>query len=325
MTYQYKIFGGSSNLDLTGEIAKLLNMELGKVDIKLFADKEIGIQIGENVRGCDVFLVQSTSTPVNDHLMELLLMIDACKRASASRITAVIPYYGYARQDRKTRSRVPISAALVARLIESAGADRVLSVDLHCGQIQGFFKNPFDNLYATQVLCAEVFNVIKDSSTALTVVSPDAGGVERADYFRSYIKRTLKLDTNMAIMSKKRAEANKIESMELVGCVKDTDCIIVDDIVDTAGTLVMAAKILKENGAKRVFACATHGLLNSPAVKRIEESCIEKLIITNTVPLPKDKESPKIMQVSIASSIAEAIRRVHCEESLSIMFQDDKN
>lgn len=341
-----KVFGGSSNPELAARIALSLGKPLSKLSVTKFADGEIGVQIQENVRGCDVFIIQPTCTPVNDNLMELCLIMDAMKRSSAKRITAVLAYYGYARQDRKTKPRVPISAALVARLIECAGADRVLSVDLHCGQIQGFFKIPVDNLYAKPVLVQELIKKLiqdrKESTnhqhhhcdgdsddtpsmhfTDVVVVSPDAGGAERADSFRNDLNETdfFKNHVTMAVMNKKREEANKVARMELVGDVEGRDCVIVDDMIDTAGTLVMCAQILKENGAKKIYACATHALLNGPGVQRIDDSVIDTVFVTDTIPMSAEKKrSKKLVQVSANKLIAEAIRRVHNEESISILF-----
>jgi ribose-phosphate pyrophosphokinase len=292
-------------------------------------DGEVGVQILENVRGCDVFIVQPTCTPVNDNLMELCLIMDAMKRSSAKRLTAVIPYYGYARQDRKTRPRVPISAALVARLIESAGADRVLSVDLHCGQIQGFFKIPVDNLHAKPALVAELKKRLlndrkqTDQINDIVVVSPDAGGAERADSFRTELNSSdlFHNHVTMAVMNKKREQANQIARMELVGDVAGRDCVIVDDMIDTAGTLVMCAQILKENGAQKIYACATHALLNGSGPQRIEESVIDAVFVADTIPLDENKKKcKKVVQVSADRLLAEAIRRVHNEESISILF-----
>ncbi|KAL0477879.1 ribose-phosphate pyrophosphokinase [Acrasis kona] len=319
MSYTLKLFSGTANPDLSEQVSKQLGISVSTMGITRFVDGEVGVQILENVRGCDIFIVQSTCTPVNDNLMELALITDAMRRASAKRITAVIPYYGYARQDRKTKPRVPISAALVARLVESAGCDRVLSIDLHCGQIQGFFKIPVDNLMAKPVLVQEIMSRLRDLEN-VCIVSPDAGGAERADSFRHDFNRSFDYNAGMAVMNKKRVEANKIERMELVGNVQGCDCIIVDDMIDTAGTLCTAAKVLMENGAKRVFACATHALLNGRGVKNIEESVIEKVIVTNTVPQNKDKTHEKIIYVSVARILSEAIRRVHNEESISILF-----
>jgi len=315
-----KVLSGSSNPELAHEVAQALGIELSKVKINKFVDGEIGLQIEENVRGADLYIVQSTSTPVNDNLMELLLIIDAARRASAQTINCVIPYYGYARQDRKNKPRVPISAALVAELLEAAGANRVLACDLHCGQIQGFFRIPVDNLPAKTVLAEKVLKTVKDLSN-ICVVSPDAGGAERAYEFR---KTLLSLDKDlkieMAMMNKHREEANKVASMELVGTVKDCDAILFDDMIDTAGTLCKAADILKENGAKRVFACATHALLNSPASSNILKSSLSIVFVTNSIVISKEKQTEKIVVCSIAKVISEAIRRVHNNESVSILF-----
>jgi ribose-phosphate pyrophosphokinase len=331
--FTMKVFGGTSNPTLSEKIAESLGKPLSKMTVSKFADGEIGVQIHENVRGCDVFIIQPTCTPVNDNMMELCLILDAMKRSSAKRITAVLAYYGYARQDRKTKPRVPISAALVARLIESAGADRVLSVDLHCGQIQGFFKIPVDNLYAKPVLVSELIKrLVKDRNTTensgeftkLVVVSPDAGGAERADSFRNDLNESdfFKDHVAMAVMNKRRVEANVVESMELVGDVENCDCVIVDDMIDTAGTLTKCAQVLKDNGAKKIYACATHALLNGSSVDRIQSSVIDVVFVTDTVPISDEKrrQCTKLVEVSASKLIAEAIRRVHNEESISILF-----
>jgi ribose-phosphate pyrophosphokinase len=319
MSKELKIISGSSNPPLAKDIVSHLGIELAKIKINKFKDGEIGIQIEENVRGTDLYIIQSMSTPVNDHLMELLLIVDAARRASAKSISCVIPYYGYARQDRKNKPRVPISAALVAELLEAAGANRVLACDLHCGQIQGFFRIPVDNLPGKNVLAEKVLKSIKDLSIDTTIVSPDAGGVERALEFR---KTLLSLDGSfkfeVAMMNKHREEANKIATMELVGDVQDRDVILYDDMIDTAGTLTQAAQILKEKGAKRVFACATHALLNDPATQLLMDSPIELLFVTNTIGLKK--EMKKIIVCSMGKTIAEAVRRVHNCESVSTLF-----
>ncbi|KAF0972048.1 hypothetical protein FDP41_009744 [Naegleria fowleri] len=329
MGFNLKIVGGTSNVELAKKVAEFLQINLTETKIYKFADSEIGVQIMENVRGVNVYVIQSTCTPVNDNFMELCLIVDALKRASCNRITAVVPYYGYARQDRKTKPRVPISAALVSRLLESSGVDRVLSVDLHCGQIQGFFNIPVDNLHAKPVLVHAFHHQIilneglKNESDykGLVVVSPDAGGAERADNFRTaLVTLDPKIQASMAVMNKKRLEANKVATMELVGNVEGKHCVIVDDMIDTAGTLVMCAQILKDNGAKRIFACATHGLFNGTGVQRIQDSVIEKVIVTNTVPLAPEKQHPKIIQVCVSELVGEAIRRVHNEESVSSLF-----
>eukprot|EP01080_Neovahlkampfia_damariscottae_P005069 gene5069-8669_t len=315
-----KVISGTSNPDLAAGVAQILSTELTDIKINRFKDGEIGLQILENVRGADLYIIQSLSTPVNDHLMELFLIIDAAQRASAKTINCVIPYYGYARQDRKNKPRVPISAALVAQLLEGAGAHRVLAMDLHCGQIQGFFRIPSDNLQAKNALGDKIMRTVKDLKN-ICVVSPDAGGVERAYGFR---KTLLELDKNlkidMAMMNKHREEANKVATMELVGKVDGCDCILFDDMIDTAGTLCKAAELLKESGARRVFACATHALLNEPATKNILDSPIELVFVTNTVKLPIEKQTKKIVQVSIAKVLSEAIRRVHNHESVSSLF-----
>jgi len=280
--------------------------------IRQFADGEIYLQIQENVRGGDVFIIQPTCTPVDRHLMELLLMIDALKRASAERITAVLPYYGYARQDRKDKPRVPISARLVAALLETAGADRCLALDLHAAQIQGFFDVSVDHLFATPVLI-DYFKAphIPD----LTVVSPDAGGVERA---RAFAKR---LNSPLAIIDKRREEANVAEVMNVVGEVDGRNCLLVDDLVDTGGSLVKGAEALMEKGAASVSACATHAVLSGDAVSRIEASCLKEVVFTNSIPLSKEaKKSSRIKSLSVAKLLAEAIRSIHEETSVSVLF-----
>jgi len=309
---RFKIFTGNANPELAGEIARALGTELGERMCRTFADGEIYLQIKENVRGADVFIVQPTCTPVDRNLMELLLMIDALRRASADRITAVLPYYGYARQDRKDKPRVPISARLVAALLETAGANRVLALDLHAAQIQGFFDIPVDHLFATPVMI-EYFR--PQSVADLTVVSPDAGGVERA---RAFAKR---LNAPLAIIDKRREEANVAEVMNVVGEVEGRNCLLVDDLIDTAGTLVKGAEALMEKGAASVSACATHAVLSGPAVARIEESCIKEVVFTNSIPLSEEaKKSPKIKSLSVADLLAEAMRSIHEETSVSVLF-----
>jgi ribose-phosphate pyrophosphokinase len=307
-----QIFTGNANPELAYEIGQALGMELGRAMIKQFADGEIYLQIQENVRGADVFIVQPTCTPVDRHLMELLLMIDALKRASAERITAVLPYYGYARQDRKDKPRVPISARLIAALLETAGADRCLTLDLHAAQIQGFFDIPVDHLFATPVL----IDYFKDPDIPdLTVVSPDAGGVERA---RAFAKR---LNAPLAIIDKRREEANIAEVMNVVGEVEGRNCLLVDDLVDTGGSLVKGAEALIEKGATSVSACATHAVLSGDAVSRIEASCLKEMIFTNSIPLSKEaKTSSRIKSLSVAKLLAEAIRSIHEETSVSVLF-----
>ena len=312
-TAELKIFAGNSNPPLAAEISQYLKVPLGKAMVDKFSDGESKVEIKENVRGADVFVLQSTSTPGNDNLMELLLMLDAFKRASAQRITAVMPYYGYARQDRKVIPRVPISAKLVADLITRAGASRMLTVDLHSGQIQGFFDIPVDNVYATPVLLDYLRKQV--DHTEVTIVSPDAGGVERA---RAIATR---LDASLAIIDKRRIGPNVVAEMNIIGEVKDRIAILIDDMVDTAGTLTMAAEALKKAGARKIIGCCSHAILSGPAIKRIEECPLEQLIVTNTIPLrPQAQGCGKIKTLSVAHLIGEAIRRTHEEESISSLF-----
>lgn len=307
-----KIISGTSHRILSKEVADNLGVALCNTTIDTFSDGEFMIQINENVRGTDSFIIQPTCPPVNDNLMELLLIIDALKRASARRITAVIPYYGYSRQDRKVQPRVPISSKLVADLITAAGANRVLTVDLHAGQIQGFFNLPVDHLYASPVL---LDYVRKKDFKDLVIVSPDAGGVERA---RSFAR---KLQCSLAIIDKRREMANVSRVMNVIGDVKDRDVIILDDMIDTAGTTTQAASALREHGARRVFAASTHAVLSGPAIDRINESVIEEVIVTNTIPLDSKKERcSKLVVLSIAPLLAEAIKRIHEESSISSLF-----
>jgi ribose-phosphate pyrophosphokinase len=307
-----KIVCGNSNRGLTEEICRELGIELGQASVRQFSDGEIHLQIQENVRGADVFVVQSTSTPVDRHLMELLLMIDALKRASADRITAVLPYYGYARQDRKDKPRVPISAKLVASMIELAGADRILALDLHAAQIQGFFDVPVDNLFAAPVM-VEYFKPRRPDH--LTVVSPDAGGVERA---RAFAKR---LHAPLAIIDKRREEANVAEVMHIIGRVKDRNCLIVDDLIDTAGTLIKATEALLDKGATSVSACATHAVLSGPALERIEKSSLKEVVFCNSIPLSEAAQaSSKVRSLSVGPLLATAIQSIHEETSISVLF-----
>ena len=307
-----KIFAGNSNLQLAEEICKFLGEPQAEALVKHFSDGEIYVQVKENVRGADVFVIQSTCTPVDRNLMELLLMIDALKRASAERITAVLPYYGYARQDRKDKPRVPISARLVAAILETAGANRVLTLDLHAAQIQGFFDIPVDHLFAMPVMI-EHFKTLDIPN--LTVVSPDAGGVERA---RAFAKR---LNSPLAIIDKRREETNVAEVMNVVGEVSGRHCLLVDDLIDTAGTLVKGAEALLEKGASSVSACATHAVLSGPAVKRIEGSEIRQVVFSNSIPLSKEAEGCcRIKSLSIAKLMADAIRSIHEETSVSNLF-----
>ncbi len=308
-----KIFSGNSNLALAQDICSYFDFQLGKASVTKFSDGEINLEIKENVRGMDIFIIQSTCMPVNDHLMELLVMIDAFKRASAERITATIPYYGYARQDRKVAPRAPISAKLVADLLTSAGADRILTMDLHAGQIQGFFNIPVDNLYASPIMIKHLADKYKDND--LVIVSPDAGGVERA---RAFAKR---LGASLAIIDKRRLRPNEAEIMNIIGEIENKNALILDDMVDTAGTLVQAAEAVHQREAKSVSACCTHAVLSGPAVERINDSCLEELIVSNTIPLNNaTKQSPKITMLSIAELFAEAIKRIHKNDSVSSLF-----
>jgi ribose-phosphate pyrophosphokinase len=309
--YELKLFSGNANLPLAEEIAQHLHVEMGDADVSRFSDGEVYVQINENVRGQDVFVIQPTSPPVNDNLMELLVMIDAFKRASARRITAVLPYYGYGRQDRKSQSRVPISAKLVADLITTAGANRVLAIDLHAGQIQGFFNIPVDHLFAAPVL---IDHLEKKQLEDIVLVSPDAGGVERA---RAIAKR---LRAGLAIIDKRRDGPNVAVFMYLIGEVKGKDVVVIDDLIDTAGTLIQAVEAVKREGARRVLACGVHPVLSGPAMSRLANSDLEELIITNSIPLPPEKQLPKIHVLSVAPLLAEAIRRIHDEESVSTLF-----
>lgn len=306
-----RIFTGNSNLHLAEAVARGLGTTLGKSLVKNFSDGEINVEIDESVRGMDVFVVQSICHPVNNNLMELLILIDALKRASAERITAVLPYYGYARQDRKVSPRAPISAKLIADLITTAGASRVLTVDLHAGQIQGFFNIPVDHLFAAPVLL-EYLKILKND---LVIVSPDAGGVERA---RAYAKR---LNTSLAIIDKRREGPNVSQAMNIIGDVSGMVAILVDDLVDTGGTLARAAYALMENGAKGVYACCTHPVLSGKAVEIISESPIEEMIVTDTIPLMEDaRNCPKIKVLSVSGLLADAIRRIYEDESVSCLF-----
>jgi len=312
MSYELKLFSGNANRPLAEEIAQHLRMRLGDADVSRFSDGEVYVQINENVRGQDVFVIQPTCPPVNDTLMELLVMMDAFKRASARRITAVLPYYGYGRQDRKVMPRVPITAKLVADLITAAGCHRLLAVDLHAGQIQGFFNIPVDHLFAAPPVIVDY--LAKKDLQDLVLVSPDAGGVERA---RAIAKR---LNAGLAIIDKRRDGPNVALFMYLIGDVKNKDVVVIDDMIDTAGTLIQAVEAVKREGARRVLACAVHGVLSGPALNRIEESPLEEVIITNSVPLTPGKASPKVHVLSVAPLLAEAIRRIHDEESVSTLF-----
>lgn len=307
-----RLFSGNAHAPLAQEISEQLNVPISETVLKRFSDGEVWVEIEENVRMMDAYVIQPTSNPANENLMELLIMIDALKRASADTITAVIPYYGYARQDRKSQPRVPITAKLVADLLTSAGANRVVSVDLHAGQIQGFFDIPFDHLYALPVFL-EYFQ--KNPVENLTVVSPDVGGAERA---RAYSKR---LGGNLALIDKRRPAPNVSEVMNIIGDVKDQNCVIVDDIIDTAGTMCSAAQALLENGAKSVSACCTHGVLSGPAIERINNSALDKLIVTNTIPLEAKREQCDRLEIlSVAPILAESISRIANGKSVSSLF-----
>ena len=309
-----KVFSANANVALAESIASKLGVKLGEAKVLKFSDGEIGVNIEETVRGQDVFIVQSTSYPVNDHLMELLILIDACKRASAGRITAVMPYYGYARQDRKAKARDPISAKLVADLIATAGADRVLTMDLHAPQIQGFFDIPVDHLLGVPILAPYFNEKFKNNKEDLVVVSPDLGSVTRARNFAT------RLDVPIAIVDKRRPKANVCEVMNIIGDIKDKNCVIVDDMVDTAGTLCNGAKALKERGAKSVYACATHGVLSGPAIERIQNSVIDELVILDTICQPDEKKIDKIKFLSVSDVFAEAIKRIYDDVSISTIF-----
>ncbi len=305
------IFTGNANPKLAQEICKYLKIPLGDALVTAFSEGEIRVKINENVRGKDVFIVQPTCPPVNNNLMELLILIDALKRASAKRITAVLPYFGYARQDRKDQPRVPITAKLVANLITTAGVDRILTVDLHAGQIQGFFDIPMDHLYAVNVFVNHI-NAIKIKN--IVIVSPDVGGIKMA---RAYAKR---FETPLAIVDKRRVSTEDTEVMNILGDIKGKNVIIVDDLVATASSLVEAATALKKQGAKDIYAAITHPVLSGPAIKRISESPIKKLFVTNTIPVDDGKKHKKIEVLSIAPLLAEAIKRIHNEESVSCLF-----
>lgn len=310
------LFAGNSNIPLAQAIADKLKMKLGDAEVGRFSDGEFSVHIGETVRGCDVFVIQSTSYPVNDNLMEMLVMIDALRRASAGRITAVIPYFGYARQDRKARARDPITAKLVADLLTGAGADRILTMDLHAPQIQGFFDIPVDHLLGIPVLCRALMrqNFIKDDN--LIVVSPDVGSVGRARQMAQ------KLNSTLAIVDKRRPKANVMEVMNIVGDVKGKTCLLVDDMIDTAGTITQGAKALIEvGGAKQVFACCTHAVLSGPAMDRLNNSVIEKVFILDTIEQPKEHKSPKIEEITVASIFADAIESIYGDLPVSKLYE----
>jgi ribose-phosphate pyrophosphokinase len=307
-----KVFSGSAHPQLTREIADFLGIPVGQARLRRFPDSEVSFQIDENIRGTDVFIVQPTSNPVDEHLMEMLIMVDAFRRSSAARITAVVPYYGYARQDRKDKPRVPISAKLVANLLSASGTNRVLTMDLHKAQIQGFFDIPVDHLFAAPVIIEYLSRL---NYPELTIVSPDAGGAERA---RAYAKR---LDAELAIIDKRRSEDGAAEVMNVIGDVQGRTCILQDDIIDTAGTIQKGASALKAAGAERVLACAVHGVLSGPAIDRIENSPLDQLIVTNTIPLgAAGQQCKKIVVLSVARLLGQAIRSIHEETSVSSLF-----
>jgi ribose-phosphate pyrophosphokinase len=310
---KFKVFSGNSNIPLAREICGHLAVPLGNAKVRTFSDGEIMVEIGENVRGRDVYIIQSTCAPSNHNIMEMLVMVDALKRASAARITAVIPYFGYARQDRKVAPRTPITSKLVADLIAVAGTHRVLTMDLHAGQIQGFFNIPVDHLYAAPVMLESIKE--RFAGRRLVVVSPDAGGTERA---RAFAKR---LDAGLAIIDKRRSGPNVSEVMHIIGDVAGETCIIVDDMIDTAGTLCQAARALQEEGAEGIYACATHAVLSGPALQRISDSCLQEVLVTNSIPCAdKIDECSKLRILSVAELLAEAIRRIHGDESVSSLF-----
>jgi ribose-phosphate pyrophosphokinase len=307
-----KIFSGSAHPKLAADIAEFLGCGLGQARLRRFPDTEVSFQIDENIRGTDVFIIQPTSAPVDQHLMELMIMVDAFRRSSAARITAVLPYYGYARQDRKDKPRVPISAKLVANVLSAAGTNRVLTMDLHKAQIQGFFDIPVDHLFAAPVI---IDYLSRQEYPKLTIVAPDAGGAERA---RAYAKR---LDAELAIVDKRRSDDGTAEVMNVIGEVRGRTCVIADDIIDTAGTIQKGAHALKDAGAERVIACAVHGVLSGPAIDRIEKAPIEKLVITNTIALtPEKAKCQKIVELSVARLLGQAIRSIHEETSVSSLF-----
>lgn len=308
-----KIFAGNSNIELAEEIAAKIGLPLGASNVGRFSDGEIAISINEVVRGSDVFIIQSTCTPVNDNLVELLILIDALRRASAGRITAVMPYFGYARQDRKAKARDPISAKLVANLITTAGADRVLTMDLHATQLQGFFDIPLDHLVGAPLLAKYIQDKFGNADD-IVVVSPDVGSVARS---RKFAER---LEAPLAIIDKRRPKANVCEIMNIIGDVRGKRAILVDDIIDTAGTIVNAANALADIGAKEVYACCTHGVLSGPAIERIKNSPIKELVTLNTIPIPKEKRIDKITVLSVADVFAEAIERIYGDISISTLF-----
>ena len=314
MDRQLLVFSGSANPELSSKVCESLNIEIGRLEVIRFSDGETSVEIGDNVRGRDVFIIQSTSSPGNDNLMELLITIDALKRASAWRVTAVIPYFGYARQDRKLKPRIPITAKLVADLLTSAGANRVLTMDLHAGQILGFFNIPVDNLNSMPVVIPYLKE--KYSGDDLTIVSPDVGGVERARGIATRFG-----NANIAIIDKRRAVANKVAEMKVVGDVKDRTCIIVDDMIDTGGTLVKAGELLMESGAKRIISSCVHPVLSGNACDRLNESAFEEIVVCDSIRIPKSFKCDKLTVLNVAPLFAEAVRRIHSEDSISSLFK----
>lgn len=308
-----RLFSGSANLPLAQEVARYLGMDIGPMIRKRFADGELYIQVQESIRGCDVYLIQPTSRPVNDSLMELLIMIDACRRASARQITAVIPYYGYSRADRKTAGRESITAKLVANLITEAGAQRILAMDLHSAQIQGYFDIPFDHVYGSPVI---LDYLARKNLTDLVVVSPDVGGVARARAFAKKLN-----EAPLAIIDKRRQAHNVAEVMNVIGDVKGKTAVLVDDMIDTAGTLMEGARLLKQQGARQVYACATHAVFSEPAITRLSSGLFEEVIVTNTIPVPDDHQFPQLTVLTVANLIGEAIWRIHEDNSVSSMFR----
>jgi ribose-phosphate pyrophosphokinase len=308
-----RLFSGSANIPLAEEVARYLGMDLAPMLRKQFADGELYVQIQESIRGCDVYLIQPCCNPVNDHLMELMIMIDACRRASARQITAVIPYYGYARADRKTAGREAITAKLVANLITEAGANRVLAMDLHSSQIQGYFDIPLDHVYGSPVI---IDYLMGKKLADLVVVSPDVGGVARARAFAKKLN-----DASLAIIDKRRQAHNVAEVLNLIGDVRDKTAVLVDDMIDTAGTILEGARLLRENGARQVYAVATHAVLSGPAIARLSSGVIEEVIVTNTIPVPKDNYFPQLTVLSVANLLGETIWRIHEDNSVSSMFR----
>jgi len=308
-----RLFSGSANMVLSQEVARYLGMDLGPMIRKRFADGELYVQIQESIRGCDVYLIQPCCQPVNDHLMELLIMIDACRRASARQITAVIPYYGYARADRKTAGRESITAKLVANLITEAGTNRVLAMDLHAAQIQGYFDIPFDHVYGSPVI---LDYLISKELQDIVVVSPDVGGVARARAFAQKLN-----DAPLAIIDKRRQAHNVAEVLNIIGDVKGKTAILVDDMIDTGGTITEGAKLLRQEGASQVYACATHAVFSPPAIERLSSGVFEEVIVTNTIPIPENNRFPQLVTLSVANLLGEAIWRIHEDTSLSSLFR----